>query len=219
MCDEQQFSIRVGDSNARQLHLGAFPELAIVYLRSENNLCASRFGVKLMCFWEGDLNVTLEVDGKEIIVNDHDQKNSVSQTIQTDDYSYVFQGIEAIVERQSREHTYLLFSVRRCPIQSAKKNTGNQKTYGHALGDPFTVILAENVTTGYAWQVEHSKGLEILSDVRVNDCDTKKVGCGGYRIWTLRGIVRGPQQFTARSVRPWEKNKDAKPEVFSFRII
>lgn len=42
------------------------------YISYKNSLCNKIGSPKVFCFWEGDLEIKLILNGKEIIINDHD---------------------------------------------------------------------------------------------------------------------------------------------------
>lgn len=44
-----------------------YPDLKAKYIKYQNNICSS-----IHCAWEGDLQIVLEINGKEIIINDRD---------------------------------------------------------------------------------------------------------------------------------------------------
>jgi predicted secreted protein len=206
MCESQTYHILISDEfHNRKLELPHFPELNIIYAKSENHLCPS-FYSHVMCVWEGNLILKLQVNDREITLNDHDGPHESS--LETDKYKYSFQGVGPLVKNRSRDETYLIISVKRCPLRKIK-------TY--RLGEPFTVRLYENVTTGYHWEVEVTPGLEIVRTEYETDCKDDQTGCGGHRTWTLKGIEKGEQKFTGRYLRPWEKEV-IEPEILTFQI-
>lgn len=102
-----EYKLRISDEfNGTGLTFKEFPELRLLYVSSENNLCPSNY-IDAFCFWEGDLQVTLEFNGERFTLNDHDQKKNHKIEIQ----GYTFQGLKPIVENRSKDQTYLLFSV------------------------------------------------------------------------------------------------------------
>lgn len=81
------------------------------------------------------------------------------------------------------------------------------------VGQPFTVDLDENPTTGYQWDAHTTPGLQIISSTYSNTCRPGILGCGGVRTWILKGTQKGLQQFTAYYARSWE------PDPIQTRII
>lgn len=209
MCETVEQAMRISDDHKGwKISVNEFPELNITVLHSENHLCPSNY-TNVICFWEGDLSLTLDVNGTEITLNDHDSRKDKTSVIQTTEYEYKFQGTHPRVKNRSREETYLVFTIERCL---------KQKVPTYNLRQPFTVDLAENPTTGFAWEVEVTPGLEIVSSTYSNKCQEGIQGCGGIRTWVLRGIQKGEQKFTGRYRRPWE-NEPVTPKVLTFRIV
>ena len=91
-----------------------FPELDVIYFESRNSLCPKNS----QCVWEGDLILTLIINGKKIILTDHDKRNNVKTTMidcpRFDEdigkkcVTYEFQGIEAVGHN---DVTYLLMEI------------------------------------------------------------------------------------------------------------
>jgi len=74
-----------------------------------------------------------------------------------------------------------------------------------AANTRFAVTLAENPTTGYAWNASTSNGLSILSsDFQENQHAEGMVGVGGTRTWVIRASGTGNQTFSATYLRSWE---------------
>lgn len=91
-----------------------FPELNMKYLGYENNLCHSNYS-SAMCVWEGDLNITISVNGKTITINDHDSRREKVNIIISNGFQYIFQGLRPHVENRSRDQTYLVFRIIKVP--------------------------------------------------------------------------------------------------------
>lgn len=114
MCETLKYKIKIGEElRGRQIDLTRSPELNIIYLQSENNLCPSNYS-SAVCFWEGDLSVVLSINGEKITLNDHDQKRGTKSIVKFGKYRYEFQGVAPHVENRSRNETYLIFSVTKC---------------------------------------------------------------------------------------------------------
>ena len=119
MCDSYEYRVKISDRlEGQEIKLRNFPELEIVYVHGENHLCPSNY-TDVVCFWEGDLTLVLSMNGREITLNDHDHSKGEQSDIETDEYRYTFQGIAPEVENRSRDETYLIFSVKRCPLESS----------------------------------------------------------------------------------------------------
>ncbi|CAJ35249.1 protease inhibitor I42 family protein [Methanocella arvoryzae] len=85
-------------------------------------------------------------------------------------------------------------------------------------GEALRVILPENPTTGYSWDLSLSDGLYLVSDRYIaDDTGSRRVGAGGIHIWDIRARGIGPQHINAVYRRPWETN--AAPEkTFDLKV-
>jgi|SRR5579863_6384158 hypothetical protein len=92
----------------QQLFFDAYPNLTGTYISFRNSLCPSRYDSSIRCFWEGDLEVVVKLNGKEITINDHDFKRGNRSIVD----NYIIQGLAAVVENRSRDETYLKFLIR-----------------------------------------------------------------------------------------------------------
>jgi len=76
--------------------------------------------------------------------------------------------------------------------------TGNDsgKTISLKNGENFTLILRENPSTGYFWELNQSKGLNILSNYYTQDpAPQDKTGVPGNHIWVIQATALGNQQI------------------------
>ncbi|HSW94467.1 MAG TPA: protease inhibitor I42 family protein [Gammaproteobacteria bacterium] len=85
----------------------------------------------------------------------------------------------------------------------------------------FSIKLAANPTTGYAWYLQRYDVALIQPVKRVYEAPLKKnqMGAPGYEIWTFRVKPAGfavPMQTRLQFVyaRAWEVNEKAQPVVF-----
>lgn len=140
--------------------------------------------------------LTLLVNGQQVNVN-HSEPSFVGQ--------YSFRGIQT-VNKDGQQH--MLFSI----------SNDHIITETHRLNQDFTVELPENPSTGYRWVVKTSPGLQIVADRYDSSCPPKSVGCGGARVWTLRGTALGDQYFVAEYRRPWE-SQNAESKILLFNIV
>jgi inhibitor of cysteine peptidase len=79
----------------------------------------------------------------------------------------------------------------------------NTQTIEIKNGETFKVILDENPSTGYAWVIEATPGLTIVSDNYVPP-DGSLVGAGGQHEWQVKATGTGNQQITGIYKRSWE---------------
>lgn len=98
------------DQIGHLLRLDDFPELIIKYIDFRNNLYSSNYNSSITCFWEGDLEITLDVNGYPVTLND--QGRDESHNVISGGYKYIFQGLNPEVVNSSRDQTYLTFRVK-----------------------------------------------------------------------------------------------------------
>ena len=123
------------------------PELNVVYQAFENRLCSTRYGSSgPKCFWEGDLEITLNINGHIITINDHDKKQhkvtpfdlkraidyqqGIGQLIVGN--TYLIQGIGVEIADNNRNQTYLKFIIVKQPISGGPVQIGPWET----ISDP-----------------------------------------------------------------------------------
>jgi predicted secreted protein/putative hemolysin len=80
----------------------------------------------------------------------------------------------------------------------------NGKTESVAQNTQFSVVLAENPSTGFMWNATLSPGLELLSDYHKDDPSAGRPGAGGNHTWIMVAKVTGDQKFSAIYKRSWE---------------
>ena len=80
----------------------------------------------------------------------------------------------------------------------------NGKTGNVTQNTQFAVVLAENPSTGFAWNATLSPGLELQSDNYKDDASAGRVGAGGTHTWVMVAKVPGDQKFSAIYKRSWE---------------
>ena len=69
-----------------------------------------------------------------------------------------------------------------------------------------TLILEENPSTGYRWNLTTTGGLNVTSDTfSTSDATGKLVGAGGNRVWNITAARTGGQKIEAIYNRPWEQ--------------
>ncbi|WP_052723351.1 protease inhibitor I42 family protein [Methanosarcina barkeri] len=87
-------------------------------------------------------------------------------------------------------------------------------------GNAFFLILKENPSTGYSWQLRLSSGLNQLSD-KYQPFESPKnnfvIGAGGLRLWKIEGVAKGNQQVNAIYKRPWEST--GKEQTFKLNVV
>lgn len=70
---------------------------------------------------------------------------------------------------------------------------------------PFDLVLAENPTTGYSWDLQTSSGLRLLNETFRPDISARSgiVGSGGHTIYTFLPVSRDTQEIYATYRQPW----------------
>lgn len=78
----------------------------------------------------------------------------------------------------------------------------NGKTVTVSEGSDISLILAENPTTGYSWNLSHSAGLAFIRDAFIPP-GSQLVGAGGSHEWVFHAAGKGDQAIHAEYRRPW----------------
>jgi inhibitor of cysteine peptidase len=79
----------------------------------------------------------------------------------------------------------------------------NTHTISIKNGETFKVVLDENPSTGYAWIINVTSGLTIVSDTCVAPSGDL-AGAGGRHEWQVRATGNGDQQLNGIYKRSWE---------------
>jgi inhibitor of cysteine peptidase len=85
------------------------------------------------------------------------------------------------------------------PVYGAEDN-GTTVTAN--AGSTLTIRLAENPSTGFAWNESCSQGLTIINSNYIQGANMP--GAPGTHEWTIKAGEKGLQQFTAIYKRSWE---------------
>jgi inhibitor of cysteine peptidase len=96
------------------------------------------------------------------------------------------------------------------PVTSTPITTGNvynESSNGTTVSVPtngtFVVMLQENPTTGYVWNVTVTNGLTIVNNTFMPPT-SGLMGAGGVHTWSVQAIQTGAQQFNGIYKRPFE---------------
>jgi len=85
-------------------------------------------------------------------------------------------------------------------------------------GENFTLKLKENPSTGYAWELNVSEGLSILSDNYNQDpAPENMTGVPGVHSWIIEAVDSGSQQVSGIYKRSWE-NTTGTEENFTLTV-
>ena len=77
-----------------------------------------------------------------------------------------------------------------------------------AKGQPLTIRLDANPTTGFQWQLAASLDEKVIALVGddYQRTDTSRVGAGGTDVWTFKAVGTGRTTIVLEYRRPWEKD-------------
>jgi inhibitor of cysteine peptidase len=70
-------------------------------------------------------------------------------------------------------------------------------------GETFMVVLPENPSTGYSWNMTVSDGLKVMDDRYIPPAQ-QVPGRGGQHEWTIKAVKPGQQKVRGIYMRPWE---------------
>ncbi|SOB74035.1 hypothetical protein BQ9231_00152 [Cedratvirus lausannensis] len=112
MCEILEFEIPLKDGIKGTKLLIPGLDVSIVSYRS--SLCPSNYNKSIVCFWEGDLEVVLQVGNKTITLNDHDKKNNKEHHYNTNTHEYIFKGLGPKVVKM--KDTFLIAEVKVCNL-------------------------------------------------------------------------------------------------------
>ena len=81
----------------------------------------------------------------------------------------------------------------------------NNATVSVTQGTSLTLMLPENPTTGFQWDLTTTPGLNVTGDLYVpSDRPGTLVGSGGTRMWEITVTGTGTQDISAIYMRSWE---------------
>jgi inhibitor of cysteine peptidase len=81
----------------------------------------------------------------------------------------------------------------------------------------FILMLEENPTTGFQWNLTHTDGLTIFDD-KFTPYNTSLIGAGGIHVWEIMASGHGSQSLNATYYRPWE-NATENESQFEMTVI
>jgi inhibitor of cysteine peptidase len=82
-------------------------------------------------------------------------------------------------------------------------NMNDTQTISIKNGETFKVVLDENPGTGYAWIINVTSGLTIVSDTYVAP-QGDLIGAGGRHEWQIKATGTDDQQLSGIYKRSWE---------------
>jgi len=204
MCESQKYILLISDRlNGRTLKLSEFPNLNVMYINSENDLCPSYYS-NIQCIQAGNLHLTLKINN-ELITLTSDMKDSATVD------SYKIKGLSPLVKNKSKSETYMIVSIEKCQVQN------NYSDIKH-LNQPFILEFHDNPTTGYTWNLQVTPGIKIIKDTYSSKCQEGITGCGGIRTYILEGIKRDNQEIIATHGRPWDPTTNTR-YLYKYNIL
>lgn len=104
------------------------------------------------------------------------------------------------------------------PVTTMKvyNESANGNTISVPLNGTFAVVLLENPTTGYSWNMTVTSGLVITNDTFTPPKSTL-VGAGGSHEWDVKAIKTGQQKFSGVYKQPW-MNTTANDTTFALWV-
>lgn len=193
MCERQKYQLIIDNSlNGKLLNFPGFPDLDIIYIRSQNNLCPSYYS-SAVCVQAGNLEITLRVNGELVTLS-----SNMEDDIMVGDYK--LKGLDHLVKNKSRKETYIIISIEKCD--------NNHGTYN--LGQPFILEFNDNPSTGYSWNLTLSSGIKIIKETHSNRCKEGITGCGGMKTFVLEGTKKGKQTVIATHGRTWDPSTNTQ---------
>ena len=226
MCDKHTYTLHINDSRAGdRIPFPEFPDLDVVYLSSENNLCPSHYDASIKCVFAGELKINLRVNGQDITLSDQDKKRN--NEVLVEDYS--FMGEAVFILQRSPDFTYLIISVCRNTTGSRSRGSGNvptkparipivpmikplpldTATLTYNAGQPFIIELEENVTTGFSWSLDLPVNITLITEASTGPRRQSGMvgGGGGVHTFVLKGSRPGKSTIRAIYKRSWEDKK------------
>lgn len=104
------------------------------------------------------------------------------------------------------------------PVTSVYTENNNTSSVRALKGDIIVIMLEENPTTGYSWNLSAGSGLALLDDQYVQDSAVEGMtGAGGVHNWTFEVTEDGVQNISAIYKRPWE-NITGDEDIFELTV-
>ncbi|MCX6698769.1 MAG: protease inhibitor I42 family protein [Methanomicrobiales archaeon] len=79
----------------------------------------------------------------------------------------------------------------------------NNATVNLGLNNTLTLMLNENPTTGFQWNLTTSPGLVVTADNYLPSAP-QLTGSGGVHTWEMKAVQTGTQKIKATYMRSWE---------------
>lgn len=193
MCEEQHdyTLLAVEKEIGNFFQFPEFPSLKADIVDIHNNLCSAFYDKNGKCYWHGELIVTLRVNDKLIRLSDRDEKQNHISIVG----NYSFMGKSVYIENYDRASTYLVFTV-----------CHHTTSLIYHLYQPFTLVLEEQPSTGYSWELELPPEIQLTSQAVTSASGNDKVGGESRHTFVLKGVKLGVFTINATYRRWWEKD-------------
>jgi predicted secreted protein len=87
------------------------------------------------------------------------------------------------------------------------------------IGQRLQIILPENRTTGYRWQVGGGCAGILAAEEDQATAGSGQPGAGGTRVWVFAAKAEGKCELRFESVRAWEKSATGKTVSFAVAVV
>lgn len=197
--------------------LPAFPELNIRYEANSNTICPIHYGEQqsTTCTRQGDVSITFRVNERHLVtMHGADERNDHALVI--GEYEFIGRGVEILNE--SREQTFLNFTVRRY-IENSGCDSGpyGTETRTYRVGEKFILQFTETGGTGrtYKLMMHSVKGVVLLQEKYIPHCkdtyqDDQRPDCANTHQFLMKGVQHGHFFIDAVYCRFWEDDEEKR---------
>lgn len=219
---QESYLLHIDDNNrGRSITLSEFPGLKAVYVADENHICSLYYGAdNVRCAAKGSVNLTLTINDHPDIVIDSEDETKGHATIVGE---YEFRGNGIVIRHESREETYLLFTVTHFALGSGSDSgLYGTETRSYRANETFMIEFTESGGTGHTWQLDipltSCNALELVQHQYIPHCkdtyeDDQRATCVNthrFILKTLDPLLKGDYTLNAIYSRSWEEDADKR---------
>jgi predicted secreted protein len=182
----------------KDIVLRDFPDLDMVYVSAQNNLCRSYYDPNVKCPSPGYLQATININGQNVTLrSDSDEVKRIN--------GYTLQATGPIVIDNDPNQTYIGVDINVLDTRTVR------------LGESFTLVRTSNAGTGYQWVVTPSKGIKFVStSVRIR---SGIPGSPSDQVWTFEATEPGQQEIQLVYKRPWIESPEDITETVYVNVV
>lgn len=182
----------------KNIVLRDFPNLNIVYVSAQNNLCRGYYDPNVKCPNPGYLQATININGENVTLrSDSDEVKRIN--------GYTLQATGPIVIDNDPNQTYIGVNIKSSDTQTVR------------LGETFTLVRSSNAGTGYQWIVTPSKGIKVVStSIRIR---SGIPGSPSEQVWTFEATEPGQQEIQLVYKRPWTVSPADITETVRINVV